>query len=158
MNIKVKDVMHTGAIKKVMRSTTLRELLMMFKSFHTDPLIPVVNGNDALIGIVYPENLLDILRPQHSKLFRNIPFVEVDKDSFDLEPSPLIGQLIIVDDIMDLHFISIGADETADKAYKLIRMHKKDRLAVVDSNRKFVGIVGIFDIIWRMFKEKGIVE
>jgi len=47
-------------IIKVKRSLTLRGLLDMFKDFHTTPLIPVVNAQGHLIGVVYPENLLDL--------------------------------------------------------------------------------------------------
>ena len=58
-------------IIKVKRSLPLRGLLDQFKNFHSAPLIPVVDRADNLIGVVYPENLLDLLRPQQAKLFRN---------------------------------------------------------------------------------------
>lgn len=143
-------------IIKVKRSLSLRSLLDIFKDFHTHPLIPVVD-EDYLIGVVYPENLLDLLRLQQAKLFRNIPFIEIDEDVFDLEPIPSMGELIIVDDIMDTNFISVKEDDFLEDAYKIMRLHKKERLPVVDEHGKIVGILGIFDIIWRMFKEKGIV-
>ena len=79
--MKVKDAMKKDVIK-VRRSTSLRALLDTFNDFHSLPLIPVVDGNDRLIGIVYSENLLDILRPRQTKLFRNVPFVEIDKAVF----------------------------------------------------------------------------
>ncbi len=154
--INVKEVMNTNVIK-VTRSTSLRNLLDTFKQFHTHPLMPVVDGDNVLIGMVYPENLLDILRPQQAKLFRSLPFVEIDQDVFDLDPIPSMGDLIIVDDIMDKNFFVVKEDESIDQVYKKIRMHEKSRLPVVDAEGKILGIVGIFDIIWRMFKEKGIV-
>ena len=153
--VNVKEVMNTNVIK-VKRSTSLRALLDTFKQFHTHPLIPVVDDQDILIGMVYPENLLDILRPQQAKLFRSLPFVEIDHDVFDLDPVPSMGDLIIVDDIMDKNFIVIKEDQMIDQVYKQMRMHQKERLAVVDTKGKILGIIGIFDIIWRMFKEKGI--
>ncbi len=144
-------------IIKVKRSLTLRGLLDMFKDFHTTPLIPVVDTHNHLIGVVYPENLLDLLRPAQAKLFRNIPFMEMDEDAFDLEPIPSMGELIIVDDIMDTNFISIKDGDSLEEAYKVMRLNKKERLPVVDTEERIVGIVGIFDIIWRMFKEKEVV-
>ncbi|MBN2484171.1 MAG: CBS domain-containing protein [Candidatus Omnitrophica bacterium] len=153
--VNVKEVMNTSVIK-VKRSTSLRALLDIFKQFHTHPLIPVVDDQDILIGMVYPENLLDILRPQQAKLFRSLPFMEMDQDVFDLDVVPSMGDLIIVDDIMDKHFVVAKETQTIEQAYKHMRMHQKERLAVVDSGGKILGIVGIFDIIWRMFKEKGI--
>lgn len=144
-------------IIKVKRSLSLRDLLDMFKDFHTMPLIPVVDGQAHLIGVVYPENLLDLLRPAQAKLFRNIPFVEMDEDTFDIEPIPSMGELIIADDIMDTNFISIKGEDSLEEAYKIMRLNKKERLPVVDDEGKIVGILGIFDIIWRMFKEKEVV-
>ena len=67
---------------KVKRSTSLRGLLDLFKEFHTSPVIPVVDDQNHLIGVVYPEDLLDLLRPLQAKLFRHVPFAEVDEDVF----------------------------------------------------------------------------
>ncbi len=144
-------------IIKVKRSLSLRRLLEMFKDFHAAPLIPVVDNDDYLIGAVYPENLLDLLRPLSAKLFRNIPFTEIDEDIFDLDPVPAMGELLIVDDIMDDNIISINAHDSLEKAYKTLKLNKKERMPVVDDKGKIVGILGIFDIIWQMFKEKEIV-
>ena len=144
-------------ILKVKRSLSLRKLLHLFKDFHTSPLIPVVDKEEHLIGVVYSENLLDLLRSPQIKLFRNIPFADVDEDVFDLEPISSMGELIIVDDIMDANFISIKVTDSLENAYKSMRLHKKERLPVIDEEGRIVGILGIFDIIWRMFKQKEIV-
>jgi len=154
--MKIIEIVQTDIIK-VKRSLALRGLLDMFKDFHTTPLIPVVDVQNCLIGVVYPENLLDLLRPAQAKLFRNIPFIEMDEDTFDLEPIPSMGELIIVDDIMDTNFISIKDTSSLEEACKVMRLNKKERLPVVDAEGKIVGILGIFDIIWRMFKEKEVV-
>jgi len=154
--MKVIEAVKTDIIK-VKRSLTLRSLLNMFKDFHTTPLIPVVDDQDHLIGVVYPESLLDLLRPAQAKLFRNVPFMEMDEDAFDLESIPSMGELIIVDDIVDMDFISIKGENSLEEAYKIMRLNKRERLPVVDDQNKIVGILGIFDIIWRMFKEKKVV-
>ena len=144
-------------IIKIKRSCGLRRLLGEFKDFHAHPLIPVVDNEGHLVGVVSPENLLDLLRPQQTKLLRNIPFMEIAQDVFDLEPIPSMGELIIADDVMDTNFISIKEEDSLEDAYKAMCLHKKERLPVVDGKGKIVGIIGIFDIIWRMFKDKGIV-
>lgn len=154
--MKVIEAMN-AKIKKVKRSTSLKGLLDEFRDFHTLPLIPVVSDDNKLIGIVYPENLLDILRPQASRLFRSVPFVEIDQDVFDLEPAPSMGQLIIVDDILDTNFATLGRDDSLEDAYRAMRLYKKNRLPVVDTQGRLLGIIGIFDIIWQMFKAKEIV-
>ena len=153
--MKIIEIAKTDVVK-VKRSTSLRKLLDTFKEFHTSPVIPVVDDKDQLIGIVYPEDLLDLLRPQQAKLFRNIPFAEVDEDVFDLEPVPSMGDLLIVADIMNTNIISIKDEAALEEAYRIMRLHSKERLPVVDASGKLVGILGIFDIIWHMFKEKEI--
>lgn len=154
--MKAIDAAKTDIIK-VKRSLSLRKLLGLFKDFHTHPLIPVVDKDDKIIGIVYSENLLDLLRPQQTKLFRNVPFMEIDEDVFDLESIPSMGELIIVEDIMDANFVTLNETDQLEEAYKKIRLSKKERLPVVNDKGQIVGILGIFDIIWRMFKEKEIV-
>lgn len=142
---------------KVRRSLSLRRLLEMFKDFHSEPLIPVVDAEDHLIGVVYSENLLDLLRPLSAKLFKNIPFTEIDEDVFNLDPVPAMGELLIVDDIMDTSVVFLKDSDSLEEAYKLLKLNKKERMPVVSSEGKIVGILGIFDIIWQMFKEKEIV-
>lgn len=154
--MKVSEIVKRDIIK-VKRSLSLRGLLNIFKDFHTTPLILVVDDKDYLIGVVYPENLLDLLRSPHAKLFRNFLFTEIDEDVFDLEAVPAMGELIIVDDIMTTNFISVKDEDCLEDAYKAMRLNKKERLPVVDEQGKLVGIIGIFDIIRRMFKEKEIV-
>jgi Mg/Co/Ni transporter MgtE len=154
--MKVNEMMKREVIK-VRRSTSLRNLLNTFKNFHTLPLIPVVDENDFLIGVVYLANLLDILKPPQVKFLKNIPFAEVDEDVFDLELAPAMGELILVDDIMEINFISLEEDTSLEEAYKTMRLHNCDQLPVVDKQNKLLGIIGIFDIVWRVFKEKGVV-
>ncbi len=142
---------------KVKRSTSLRELLLLFKDFHLLPLIPVVDDTDHLIGVVSLSNLIDILRPPQAKMFRNIPFVDVDSDTLDLEVSPSMGELIIVDDIMDTDFVYLKEGDSLENSYRIMRSHRKDQLPVVDDEGNFKGIIGIFDIVWHLFRIKGIV-
>ncbi|MCF7916726.1 MAG: CBS domain-containing protein, partial [Candidatus Omnitrophica bacterium] len=124
---------------------------------HSFPLIPVVDDQDKLVGMVRSENLLDILRPQQTKLFRNIPFVDIKEEAFDLEYTPSLGQLIIVDDIMDKTCDSVNELDSLTEAYRIMNDLEKKRVPVVDSRGKLVGILGIFDVIKAMFKKKGIV-
>lgn len=154
--MKVQEAIKEGVIT-VKRSTSLRNLLDLFKGFHALPLIPVVDDKNHLIGVVYLANLLEILKTQEAKFLRNIPFVEIDEDAFDLEKAPSMGELILVDDIMDADFVSVKQDLALQKAYSIMRLNNKDQLPVVDEQNCFLGIIGIFDIVWRMFKEKDIV-
>ena len=154
--MKIIEIIEKNVVK-VRRSLPLRNLLGLFREFHTHPLIPVVDEQDHLVGVVSPENLLDLLRPHHAKLFRHIPFMDIDEDVFDLDAVPSMGDLIIVEDIMAINFVFMNKNDSLEAAYKAMRLHKKERLPVVDEEGKLVGILGIFDIILWMFKKKEIV-
>lgn len=154
--MKVKDVIKKE-VMTVKRSTSLRSLMNFFKDFHALPIIPVVDEEGLLIGIVALSNLMDILKPPQVKILKKIPFAEIDENIFDLEPAPAMGELILVDDIMETHFLSLDQEVSLAEAYKLMRLHRTDQFPVVDSSNRLLGIVGVFDIVRRMFKEKGIV-
>lgn len=154
--MQVKEAMCKEAIA-VHRATPLRSLLGKYKHFHGHPIIPVVDDSKYLIGVVNSENLLDILRPQKTNLFRNLPLVNAADDVFDLEYIPAMGQLIIVDDIMEAKYVSVNEDDDIGEAFRLMKLSKTDKLPVVDKEGKISGIIGIFDIIWRMFQAKGVV-
>ena len=144
-------------ILKVGRSTSLKKLLSLFKNFHTIPLIPVVDETEQLVGAVSLNNLIDILKFQESHMLRNNPFVEEEEDVFDLEVSPAMGELILVDDIMESNILSLKEDTLLETAYKSMRLYNKEQLPVIDEGNRLLGIIGTFDIICQMFKEKGIV-
>ncbi|MCF7870765.1 MAG: CBS domain-containing protein [Candidatus Omnitrophica bacterium] len=154
--MKVKEAMRRNVVK-VTPSTSLKALFDMFSDFHSFPLLPVVDSDNTIVGMVNSENLLDILRPRQTKMFRNIPFVDIKEEAFDLEYSPSLGQLIIVDDIMDRVYDSVDESNSLSEAYRIMKDLEKDRLAVVNSQKQLVGILGIFDVIKAMFKQKGIV-
>ena len=109
-------------------------------------------GSEVVFSLIWISAIILPVVPDADGYF----LVEIDHDVFDLEPAPAMGDLIIVDDIMDTHFFSVGEGESLQKAYKLMRLHKKECLPVVDGAGKLLGIVGVFDIILRMFQEKGI--
>ncbi len=69
-----------------------------------------------------------------------------------------MGEFLLVDDIMESYYFSLKEDMSLEEAYKKMHLHNKNKLPVVDDENHFLGIIGIFDIVWRMFKEKGIVN
>lgn len=155
--MKVKDIMQKDPIR-VFPDTSLSSLFNLFKRAHSFPLIPVVNSQAKVIGEVKPENLLDILRPPQAGLFRNNPLVRIKEEVFDLERTPSLGKLIIVDDIMDKHFNFVKDSNSLVEAYQSMRNLKEEKLIVLDSQGGLVGIVEIFDVIKSVFKEKGIFD
>lgn len=156
--MQVKEIMSAQVIS-VTRSTTLKKLLEVFNKFHIFPLVPVVENDKHLVGIVSFRNLIDIFSSYHPDVLKLVPFLdEEEEDIFKIDIDEDMGDLVIVQDIMETEFISISQDTTVEEAYKLMRMNLKEEFPVTDEKGKLVGMVGIFDIIKVVFHEKGIIK
>ena len=154
----VKDVMKKDLVT-VRRSTMLSELIHRLQDFHTFPLVPVVEEEDRLIGTVSFHNLIDVFQPYESSLIKAIPFLEREEiDIFELEITPEMATLIVVDDIMDSNIMTVSEEDTLEKAYNLMKAHSIDRLPVIDRKKRLVGMIGVFDILVALFREKGIIK
>ncbi len=69
-----------------------------------------------------------------------------------------MATLIVVDDIMESHVMTVSEEDTLEKAYNLMKAHSIDRLPVIDRKKKLVGMIGVFDILVALFREKGIIK
>jgi len=156
--MKVSQVMNQKIIA-VKRSTTLAELIGLFQSFHSFPLVPVVDQQGTLIGVVSFQRLVEAFRTSSQDLLKTIPFVdEHHLDIFDMDLTSEIGELCIVDDLMQTKFLSISQDSSIEEVYRLMQVHQIEQLPVIDSENKLVGMIGAFDIFLALFKEKGIIQ
>jgi CBS domain-containing protein len=154
----VKDVMSKEVIT-AKPSTTLKQLLVMFAKFHTFPLIPVVEEDNKLVGIVSFRNLICVFQPRQPEILKSIPFLDEEKeDIFKAKLTKEIGDLVICENtIIEKNFISIQEDASLEDAYNLMKLHLKEQFPVIDKDGRLVGIIGIFDIIREVFRQKGIV-
>ena len=157
--MKIKDVM----IKKVIsvkRATPLRDIMEIFKNFHSFPVLPVVDNENRVVGIITFDDILKVFSPHNiylSKILRSVTLLEEDQmDLSIVDLPPEAGILFVADDLMNPEFITIDEEELINKAHSLMKMYKRDRIIVVDKEKKLVGIVSLFDIILGIFKEKGI--
>ncbi len=155
--MRVCDIMNKDVIY-VKEFTTLKELLTMFDHFHTFPLVPVVDDNMKLVGLVRLQNLIDVFLPYDRELLRMSPFIDEfwDENIFKVKIEPELGILVVMADIMDRDFIVIKSDEKIEKAYEQLKAHKRNQMPVVDDEGKLCGIIGLFDIVRYVFKQKGI--
>ncbi|OPX17535.1 hypothetical protein BXT86_06020 [candidate division WOR-3 bacterium 4484_100] len=154
---KVGDIVNKKVIT-VQRFTSLRSILKTFKKFHTLPLIPVIDENGILIGIISLKNLIDIFKPAEPEILKTIPFLdERPIEISEVELSPEMGHLIVAEDIMVTKFLAVNEDVAVEEAFRLMRLHNRDQLPVINKEKKFVGFIGLFDVILKIFKEKGII-
>ncbi len=158
--MKVKDCM-TKDVITVKRSTTLTELIEIFRkcNFHT---LPVVEEGNKIVGIVTFEDILKVFQPysqQMVKMLETIPFVEKmeEEDILLADISSGMGVLVVVDDFMNASFVTINQGASIKEARSLMRLHNIEMLPVV-KNGTLAGIVTLFDIILSVFKQKGVIR
>jgi CBS domain-containing protein len=155
--MQVKEIMSKEVIT-VKRSTTLRQLLKIFAKFHMFPLVPVVEEDNYLVGIISFRNLINVFRPYQPEILKPVPFLdEEEEDIFKAELTQELGDLVVAEDIMERKFISIQEDASLEKAYDSMKLHLKEQFPVVDKSGRLVGMIGIFDIIREVFRQKGVI-
>jgi len=156
--MQVKEVMSKEVIT-VKRSTTLKQLLEIFAKFHIFPLVPVICENNLFVGIVSFRNLINVFQLRQSEILKAVPFVdEEEEDIFKVEFTEEMGNLVVAEDIMENKFISIQEDASLEEVYKLMKLHLKEEFPVVDRAGKLVGMIGIFDIVRHVFRQKGVIK
>lgn len=156
--MRVKEIMSKDVIC-VKRSTKLRELLGLFGNFHIFPLVPVVEENGRLAGIVSFRNLIDAFQSYRPDVLKLVPFLDEEEENiFKIDILDDMGELVVVEDIMEHEYISILDEAPLEEAYTLMKLHLKEELPVVDSVGRLMGRIGIFDILKAAFREKGIIK
>ena len=58
---------------------------------------------------------------------------------------------------MDKKVVKVKENQDIKQAYDLMILHEKEVLPVVNEEKKFVGLIGMFDIVMQLFKKKGII-
>ena len=159
--MKVKDCM-TVEVVTVKRSTSLSQLIRAFQKYNYHTLL-VVEEDGRLVGVVNFEDILKVFEPYSAELstmLKTIPFLDMESKEEDFlaaDISSEMGILVVVDDIMDTHFVSVEPEIGINKARSLMKLHNIARLPVVEGE-KLVGIISLFDIILTVFRERGIIK
>ncbi len=155
----VSEVMDRDIIT-VKPSTTLLELIKLMRKLNQH-MFPVVDDDNNLLGIVNYRGICSIFRPfsrSISEIVKRMPFVEnTDDEDMNLELSPEMGVLILVDDIINTNYVSVKEDAKIKEARRLMRLHNIELLPVV-SEKKLVGMLSLLDLFIYIFKEHDIIK
>lgn len=155
----IKEIMLTD-VNYVKRSTTLSQLLKTYDRFHSLPIVPVVDENMYLVGHVSIADLIGVFSPTGQELRRilaSLPFVDLEEeDIFESDIPPEMGFLAVVDDFMNRNVVALPEDMPIKRAYRELNKLSMEKTLVVNKQNKLVGIIGVFDIIRAVFREKGI--
>ena len=157
----VKEVMSAKLIT-VKASLNLIELMKVFRTYHFHRF-PVVDEENHILGTVDVESVMNIFKP-HSKgltrMLRASPSLKVEEEEMDIletKITPEWAKLTLVSDLMESNIITIEEDKTISEARSLMKLHNKQGLPVVRDS-VLVGVITLFDIIYALFKERGVIE
>lgn len=158
--MKVKECMKKQPA--VYRSTPLSEIINLFKKNNLR-LLPVLDSENHIRGVITLEEIISVFQPESgnlSELLKTVPFIETLPESeINMDYiSPEMGILVVADEIMSGEYFTVSQNDSASKAYSFMKGHKAEVLIAVDDEDKMSGVIGIFDIIYSIFKEKGIVK
>ncbi len=151
--MRVKDVM-TSKVITISRSSTVREMIDLFLKHHIH-LIPVVEKEGTLVGVVSLTSMIKIFMPRYFDLIEDFSFIE----DFGLLDQVFLAQeeketekLFLVDDIMIGKVITAHPDDSLLKASATMNACNVARLPVVDRDNKLIGIISQSDIVLAIFK------
>ncbi|MCK4756072.1 CBS domain-containing protein [candidate division WOR-3 bacterium] len=155
----VSEVMNKDVLT-VKPSTNLMQLIKLMRKTNRH-MFPVIDEQNILLGIVNYRGICNIFRPfskSVSEIVKRMPFVEsADDEDLNLELSPEMGMLILVDDIINTNFVSVKETDTLHEARRLMRLHNVEMLPVI-SDKKLVGMLSLLDLFIYIFKEHDIIE
>ncbi len=156
MNVSV--VMNQKIIA-VRRSTTLAALIELFQQFHSFPLVPVVDNQNIVIGVVSFRRLIEAFSASGEDILKTLPLIdEYSTNIFDMDITPEVGELCIVDDFMQIKFATLNQDTPIEEAYRIMQVNQCEQLPIINSEGKLVGMIGTFDILLALFREKGVIK
>jgi predicted transcriptional regulator len=143
---KVKDYMEKN-IPVVNKKTSLTEILNIFSTSHYN-IIPVVDENNVLCGIICIEDILEnlILSKKDVELLEKFPFF-ADAFSEIINTVECISSLLVAEDVMNREVIKIDENASVMKSLILMRKHRINRLVVVNEKEQPVGFITRNDII-----------
>jgi len=117
---------------------------------HDLPGVPVVNGDGRCVGIVTESDLIlrdeaaDIHLPHHIDIMGGIIWLESTKH-FEARVKKALASN--VRQMMTADPVTVAPDAPVEEAARLIAEHKHNRLPVVDSDGRVVGVVTRVDVL-----------
>ena len=147
--MKVKDVMAQGMIK-VGPSTGIRKIYDIFCEKNISG-VPVVDGENKLLGMVTKTELLEVLVPDYFDMIDEFLFID-DFGALEerLESIPNL-ELFIAEDLMIRDIITINENASLMKAPALMNKYRIQRIFVVNEDKKLAGVITRMDLCKALF-------
>ncbi|MFH1594349.1 MAG: CBS domain-containing protein [Candidatus Omnitrophota bacterium] len=151
--MKIREAM-TKNVVKVAPSTGIRNIYDLFCEKQIG-CVPVVNGDNKIVGMVTKTEILDVLIPDYFGMVSDFLFID-DFGALEkkLESLPVL-ELFLAEDLMERDVITINENASLVKAPVLMNKHNLRRLPVIDKDGTLVGIISKMDVCRALFKDRG---
>lgn len=159
--IKVKECLGKELVT-VNRGTPLREIINFFHDYNFH-ILPVVDDKGFLQGKITLNEITSVFQPHSAEihqLLESMPFMDTVPDAeLDIDYiTPEMGILVVADEIMSDNYFTVSPESSIMHAHSLMKKHSTKLLMVTDEENKLVGVLGLFDIIFAIFRRKGIIK
>ena len=140
----------TRGIITIKPSTGIREIYSILCEKQIGGM-PVVDGENKLLGMVTKTELLNVLIPDYFDMIGEFLFID-DLGALEekLESIPSLD-LFIAEDLMTRNTITIKENASLMKAPLLMSKYNVRRLPVVNNLRKLTGIITRMDVCKALF-------
>lgn len=137
---------------KVYQDTPMKDIARLF--FETgDSVIPVIDQQENLRGIISINDFMHIFLPDYIDLIRNFDFVHsfgaLEKISFTIEEL-----LFVAEDLMIANPPSLEEEDSLIKGLAILHKHGLYRIPVV-RGEKLVGMISLNEICRGIYETKG---
>lgn len=147
--MKIKDCMAKNVIT-INASTGIKRIYDIFKE-HGIGILPVVDKEKKLLGIVTRRLLMNVFLPEYVDILDGLLFAINDlgalEEEFDQAPAL---ELFLAEDLMIKDVVYIEQDASLIKAAMLMQKYKIHNLPVI-KNEKIVGLITLSDICEALF-------
>ncbi len=138
--------------RTVRPETPMREVARQFFESR-EPVLPVVDEDGLLLGIITIDDFILIFLPEYIDLIRDIDFIQnfgaLENHSFSLEEI-----LFVAEDLMQEDVKVLGVEDSVLKAGAILHRQGIPRVPVVDEGR-LVGMIGQTEICWAIYDMEG---
>ena len=144
VSMKAKDYM-TADVISVGRAANVAEIAALLKK-HAITGVPVVNGENRLLGVVTHEELINIFVPHYLSMFDELAFLDdlgpIEAQTMaEIEPTLFLAEDVMVEDP-----ITVKPDTSIMKVAALLVNRKLVFVPVVDEENRVVGVLNRGDV------------
>ncbi|MDI6850571.1 MAG: CBS domain-containing protein [bacterium] len=146
--LKVLDVL--SFVRPVKLDTPICEVARIMREEFTS-LVPVVDDQGKLLGVIYAEDLLAPFIPEFFDLMKDFDYVTtfgvLDYEVF----SDFTYKLFLAADVMQTNFVALKPEDSILKAIFYFTKERRTCLAVTDREGYYKGVISRLSILERLY-------